>query len=102
MLKTLALGSNHQSNHQNFKLKPGPLALDPCSALRNLNPEFSSLSAAPPPSGGVGDLIFFLGLAFISLLAGQVGNIEGSTGKGPSLNQGWSTASAAVILLEGS
>ena len=54
--------------------------------VRNLKPEFSSLSAAPPPDGGVGDFILFLGLAFISLLAGHVGNMEGSTGRGPSLN----------------
>lgn len=88
---------------QNFKLKPGPLALEPCIAVKNLKPESSNWAAIPPPSGGVGDFCFFLaGLAIISLLAGHVGNIEGSTGRGASLNQGCERDAAAVIRLEGS
>ena len=85
-----------------LRIKPGPLELEPCMVVRNLNPEFSSLSAAPPPDGGFGDLTLFLGFAFISLLAGHVGNMDGSTGRGPSLNHLCSSASAAVIRLAGS
>ena len=57
-----------------------------------------SLEYAFPPDGGLGELACFLGC---SLLAGHVGNIEGSTGRGFSLKYSCLMALSADILRDG-
>ena len=63
------------------------LLFGPSHALSDSRlPLLTSLANIAPPSGawGLCSTSFFLGLFAISLLAGHVGNMEGSTGSGDS------------------
>ena len=55
-----------------------------------------------PPDGGLGELPAVVVRRDCSLLAGHVGNMDGSTGSGDSLNQSCFSASSAVTRRAGS
>ena len=62
--------------------------------------QLTRLAYCSPPSGGLG-LLTALVVLVISLLAGQVGNMDSSMGKGDSWKYGCLSASSDVTLLEG-
>lgn len=67
--------------------------------LKPLESLYTSWLKPRPPSGGRGLVPLFTRCC--SLLAGQVGNMEGSMGSGDSRKYSCLSASSAVILLAG-
>jgi len=60
-----------------------------------------SLAYAFPPEGGLGEFPWDRVARDCSLLAGHVGNIDGSTGSGDSVKKSWRHPSSAEIRRDG-